>query len=80
MDVLSDQQVDVLFTDVVMPGLNGIELAKQARLSYPDLIVILMTGYVSRAAEAEQIGQLLYKPLRPRQIENAVREAIAGRP
>jgi DNA-binding NtrC family response regulator len=80
ISVLADEQVDVLFTDIVMPGINGIELVQLAKRANPDLLVIMMTGYISRAAEAEAVGRLMYKPLRPRQIEKAVREAIASRP
>jgi CheY-like chemotaxis protein len=45
--LLSQEHVEVL-TDVVMPGLNGIELAKQAKQLLPDLKVLFMTGYYSR--------------------------------
>lgn len=36
---------DVLFTDVMMPGMSGIELARQARDLYPDMKIILASGY-----------------------------------
>jgi DNA-binding NtrC family response regulator len=69
MRLLEKTEVDVLFTDVVMPGLNGIELAKQAKLLRPDLKVVFMTGYYSRAAEARNFGALLYKPVRSDELE-----------
>jgi two-component system cell cycle response regulator CpdR len=45
--------VDVLLAEIVMPDLDGIELARQAKLLQPNIKVIFMTGYLSRAAEAE---------------------------
>jgi PAS domain S-box-containing protein len=36
---------DMLLTDVVMPGTNGVDLARQVRVSWPDLQVVLMSGY-----------------------------------
>ena len=75
--ILEYMHVDVLFADIVMPGVNGIELAKRARQMNPNLKVILATGYFSRAAEAEQVGKLLFKPLRAPQIEAEIREMMA---
>jgi len=77
MRILDHEHVDVLLTDVVMPGKNGVELATEALQRHPDLHVVLMTGYLSRAEEAERVGPLLYKPVRPDEIENAVRKALA---
>jgi CheY-like chemotaxis protein len=44
LDVIAQEHVDVLFTDVVMPDLNGIDLAKRALGHQPDLKVIFMTA------------------------------------
>ena len=75
--ILTSQKIDVLVTDLVMAGLGGIELATQAKAMLPDLPIILMTGYLSRADEAQGIGRLLYKPVRAVEMEAAIREAIA---
>jgi CheY-like chemotaxis protein len=47
LDVLkSDAAIDVLFSDVVMPrGMNGLELAKEARQLRPDIKILLASGY-----------------------------------
>ena len=76
MRLLAQEQVDVLFADVVMPGMNGIELAKQAMLLRPDLKVMLATGYYSRAAEARSVAKLLFKPLRADLIEAEIRSLL----
>ena len=72
-DVLARDHVDVLFTDVVMPDLNGIELVKEARRTRPDLPVVMMTAYFSRAKEAAGLAKLLFKPLRPRSSQRSMR-------
>jgi DNA-binding NtrC family response regulator len=74
--LLAQEHVDVLFADVVMPGINGIELAKQAKLLRPDLKVLLETGYFSRAVEAKSVATLLFKPLRADQIEAEIRNLL----
>ncbi len=66
--LLAENKVDVLFTDIVMAGLNGIELAKRAKQQHPEIKIMFMTGYYSRAADAEPLGKLLFKPLRERQM------------
>ena len=71
--LLAREPVDVLFADIVMPDMNGIELAKRAKLARPNLKVLLQTGYFSRAAEARSVGKLLFKPLRVDQIESEIR-------
>ena len=40
-----DQWVDLLFTDVLLPGMNGVELARDARRIRPALRVLLASGY-----------------------------------
>jgi CheY-like chemotaxis protein len=51
--VRSHERIDLLFTDVVMPGgLNGTELAHEARRLRPDLLVLLTTGFVALGRDA----------------------------
>jgi PAS domain S-box-containing protein len=49
--VQSRDQVDLLVTDVGLPGLNGRQLAEAARVTRPGLPVVLITGYAGRALE-----------------------------
>lgn len=46
----SDPRIDLLVTDVGLPGLNGRQLADAARLGRPDLKILFMTGYAEHAA------------------------------
>jgi len=79
MRVLALERVDVLFTDIVMPGQDGIELAKQAKQLQPHLRVVFATAYFSRAASAEQFGKLLFKPLRAEEVKAALDAVLADK-
>ena len=76
--LLAEQQVDVLFTDVVMYGMDGIELARRAKLHQPDIKIMFVTAYYSRATEATQLGRLLFKPVRGAQLEAELTELLAA--
>ena len=61
---LSNEQPDVLITDIRMPGINGLELLQQLQSSYPNLPVILMTAHtdLDSAVSAYQGGAFEYLP------------------
>jgi two-component system cell cycle response regulator CpdR len=77
--VLTQEEVDVLLTDIVMPGLNGIDLARRATGLQPDLRVMFLTAYASKTSEALYLGKLLYKPLRANEIDAELRTFLALR-
>jgi DNA-binding NtrC family response regulator len=74
--VLAREHVDVLFTDIVIPDQDGIELAREARLLQPGLQTMFITGYFTRAVDAAQLGKVLFKPMRARQIEEAFDDVL----
>jgi two-component SAPR family response regulator len=78
MGILAREHVDLLFTDIVMPGQDGIELAREAKKLRPRLRILFSTGYFSRANDAIGLGELLFKPMRAHQIETAVAQALRG--
>ena len=65
----NDGAVDLLFTDVVMPGLNGFEVARRAVARSPRLKVLFASGY---ATDLTPAGRLLKKPYRPQQLTREV--------
>jgi len=73
-------QIDLLFTDIVMPGLDGAEVAQRACQQKPELKVLFTSGY---AADVVPAGPLLKKPYRPQQLAQEVAALLAdetGRP
>jgi PAS domain S-box-containing protein len=76
--------VDLLISDVVMPGLPGPQLAARAARLYPELRVLLISGYTERIDEpteaARRAGRFLQKPFTPQQLLHQVRQVLAGPP
>ena len=63
-------EVRVLFSDVRMPGMNGVELATEARRRWPHLSVVLTSGYVGGATV--QDVEFVPKPYRVSDVEKAI--------
>lgn len=71
---------DVVFSDVVMPGMNGLELASEIKQRRPEVPIILTTGYSDRIASAGAQGhKVIPKPYRLETIAEALEKALAGR-
>ncbi|MDN4633787.1 PAS domain-containing protein [Sphingomonas sp. PsM26] len=67
----------VVFSDVVMPGMDGIELGSEVRERYPDVPVILTSGYSHVLAQNGQHGfELLHKPYSVDQLSRVLRKAV----
>ena len=81
LDVLARSPFDLLITDIVMPGLDGIELALKVAKDYPDMIILMMTGYATEKQRTYGLDHLIHKvvtkPFSLKQISAAVREALA---
>ena len=76
MEALSQEQPDVLFSDVRMPGTDGLVLLQQIRQQYPDLPVIIMTAHsdLDSAVAAYHGGAFEYLP-KPFNIDDAIEQA-----
>ncbi len=75
--------IDVLVTDMVMPGMSGQELAVRLQQVEPGLCVVFMSGYSEHAAtemaHADPTVRLLTKPFSRTAILRAVREIVTGK-
>ena len=73
-----DPPVDVLLTDVVMPGMSGPELARRARMNRPDLPVVFISGYSDpeSLSGVEVFAHLVRKPARPDVLIAAIERAL----
>ncbi len=79
-DRLARDDYDVVYTDIKMPGMSGIEVAKRIKASRPWLPVVIVTGYGSQQNEAEAkeagVEDFLRKPLSPEMIEGSLDRAL----
>ena len=64
--ILANNQVDLLITDIKMPGINGFEVARQARVMQPSIQIIYLSGYLADGAHGagHVYGAVFKKPLR----------------
>lgn len=60
--VTSNHQIDLLITDLIMPGMDGRELASRVRSVYPDVGVVFISGYVPDAHRLEGLPGALFLP------------------
>lgn len=76
----SDLRVDLLVTDVGLPGMNGRQLAEIARQHRPELKVLFMTGYAETAAERQGFLEdgmdMVAKPFSIDQLATKIRSMI----
>lgn len=71
LPILEAGGLDLLLTDIVMPGIDGIELAQRARAMLPDLRVMFITGFAAVAlarADTPNDAKMLSKPFHLRDL------------
>ena len=83
MALLAREQVDLVFTDLQLPGLSGLELLRRARERQPELPIVMITAFatVETAVRAIKLGayDYLVKPFRIEEIEALVTHALTLR-
>jgi two-component system cell cycle response regulator CpdR len=83
LDVLDGgNSLDLLLTDVVMPGLNGFNLARMARQRRSSLRVLYLTGFSEQAVSmrdpGDRYGKILTKPILPADLRREVNAALTA--
>lgn len=80
---MASEEYDAVFTDIRMPGIDGIAVAEQIRSQRPWLPVVIVSGYATADNEARAMAAgvrtVLHKPLSPQMIEDSAREAVSER-
>lgn len=81
LNKLEAEDYDVVFTDIKMPGMSGLEMAERVKERRPWLPVVIVTGYGSPGnearAEAAGVSGFLRKPLSPEMIEGSAQKAFS---
>jgi len=81
LDILAREKFDVLVTDIVMPNVDGIALALKAVRMFPDLRIVMISGYAQERMRAHNLDTLVHriiaKPFSLEEICDAVKEALA---
>ncbi len=84
LPVLAEGRFDLLVADIVMPEMDGIELARRAAGIDPALAVIFITGFaavaVNHSAGAKPAAKVLSKPFHLRELVDEVDKALARKP
>jgi CheY-like chemotaxis protein len=77
----TEDEIDLVFSDVIMPaGMSGVQMARVVRERFPDLPVLLTTGYSSAAMEALSAGfPILNKPYRIDALRRAIGNMLGPR-
>ncbi len=80
LDALAAEKFDVLITDIVMPNVDGIALALKAVRQYPDLRIIMISGYAQERMRAHNLDALVHriiaKPFSLEEICEAVQNVM----
>ncbi|MBI5407920.1 MAG: HDOD domain-containing protein [Nitrospirae bacterium] len=81
IDLLKEHKVDLVISDVRMPGMDGIAFLKQVKEFYPHIIRIFLSGYADRTAVVQALSegcaqQLLPKPWKDEELREVIRGAL----
>ncbi len=83
LKTLSESSVDVVVTDVGMPGMGGLEVAKAAKAIAPTVPVVIVTGWAERediaSARGKHVDAILIKPVDPDALTQTVSDVTRGR-
>jgi len=83
LSLLKEMSFDLVITDLMIPGTSGMELLQIIRDHYPELDVIMITGYASieSAVKATRLGAAAYlpKPFTPDELTAVTENTITGR-
>lgn len=82
LDLLSREEFDVMLLDLLMPGMDGHQLAGKCRQRWPAMAIIIITGDTSRDAVLRSVcvaDAFLCKPVQPEELSDALHRAMKMR-
>jgi two-component system cell cycle response regulator CpdR len=82
LSALNKTEYDLLLADIVMPGMDGVELATRANDVYPDMKVMFITGFaavaMSETNPLRHTSQVLSKPFHLKDLVDQVERLLAA--
>jgi len=80
LEILENRSVDLLLTDLKMPGLDGMELTNRVKEEYPSLPVVIMTGFPSIDSAVQalryKVEDYIIKPFNINQLFKTVERSV----
>ena len=80
LEQYADKSIDLLLSDVIMPGMYGLELSRRFLSSHSGTKVIFMSGYTAKTLDEhgdfEHCGAFLPKPVTPSQLASTIRSVL----
>jgi CheY-like chemotaxis protein len=80
IEALKKQSYDIIITDYRLPGMDGLEFCRRLKRTHPDILLILITAYGSKAVAAEAvtlgIQEFIEKPITIPAIETSLSRLI----
>lgn len=80
INIIDDVNPDIVFVDICMPFMNGIEFTKMATARYPDLFVIVLTGFddfeYARQCVSLPVVEYMLKPIVRSEVEKVLKRVV----
>lgn len=80
LEYIKENPIDILFTDVKMPFMDGLELSKNAKVLYPDLKIVIFSGFgefeYAKKAISLGVSDYILKPINQLEFKNTIEKAI----
>lgn len=76
LECVEQESFDIVFTDFGMPEMSGADLAQTLRTSYPELPVVLLTGYTEPDAAVQHVQAVLSKPFKLKELQSTIQQLV----
>jgi len=82
IDLFEKERPSIVFTDIKMPGINGLEVHKRLKAIDPEVRVIVMTGHgdqnLTEKALSQGVTAFIHKPIERQALEDALNKSTSG--